>query len=620
MAASAPDELAGPKARRPGPWTAVAGLAVLPPVLLAWLVWRFGVDVPVLDQWALAYDFQQFFDGAWSVDYLVRSHNGHRLLVPRLVLIPLAAWSGWNIRLELALNLALGLASFGLVLATLRPAVQRWRGPAGATLLLLASTACFSLTQYENWLWGIMMHVFLTAFAVAVALRCLSAEPLRLRHWLGAALAGLVATLSHAAGLLFWWVAGIPLVLGARSRRQAVARAAAALTLAGVLSMLYVAPRPFDAGAGLPASPLAQPAALIHFALTYLGAAAASFAGSPAPPRDSGGGAAVGLLGLVTFLALGIQELRRDPRPPWLRFLVAFGAFSIGTAVLAGVGRSPSGGAAAFASRYTTLALPLWLAVATLLARRTSAVVGASPTARRWAGAGLLLLLAGIVASSMVHLGSFRARTRPLVPARSALSHGGPDFWLMYLDPELGQVRFGRPILEQHRLSVFRPGASPPPRLADPIPLDSFGQTIRLAAAPPTRFRAGMPAVVRVDITNSSPVPWPSVGVSEDGVRAVRLAYRWLEPSGAVVMDGERTALPHDVAPGDAVPLTACVAAPETPGRYRLRISLLQETVAWFDERGAPGLVLDTVVRRRRDAGIQALHRLAFLLGLTDCG
>ena len=54
-----------------------------------------------------------------------------------------------------------------------------------------------------------------------------------------------------------------------------------------------------------------------------------------------------------------------------------------------------------------------------------------------------------------------------------------------------------------------------------------------------------------------------------------------------VAWDGERSVLPRDVGPGKQASVSVAVTLPLNPGRYILRLTLLQEGAAWFDEQGA---------------------------------
>lgn len=54
--------------------------------------------------------------------------------------------------------------------------------------------------------------------------------------------------------------------------------------------------------------------------------------------------------------------------------------------------------------------------------------------------------------------------------------------------------------------------------------------------------------------------------------------------------------LPRDVAPGEAVELEARLLIPSPPGRYRLKLDLVDEHVAWFAQLGSPVVELELLV------------------------
>jgi hypothetical protein len=99
----------------------------------------------------------------------------------------------------------------------------------------------------------------------------------------------------------------------------------------------------------------------------------------------------------------------------------------------------------------------------------------------------------------------------------------------------------------------------------------------------PTRATAGTRFTAAVAIENGSPrllastAPFP-----------VCICYHWLTGDGSAVVchDGLRSELLPFLLPGDLYEYMAEVAAPEAAGRYRLRITLVQEQVAWFEAAG----------------------------------
>jgi hypothetical protein len=67
----------------------------------------------------------------------------------------------------------------------------------------------------------------------------------------------------------------------------------------------------------------------------------------------------------------------------------------------------------------------------------------------------------------------------------------------------------------------------------------------------------------------------------------VHASYRWLTLDGAPLpaeAEPSRTPLPVPLHPGAALPLPVLVRTPVATGPHRLRITLVQEGVSWFDE------------------------------------
>jgi hypothetical protein len=63
----------------------------------------------------------------------------------------------------------------------------------------------------------------------------------------------------------------------------------------------------------------------------------------------------------------------------------------------------------------------------------------------------------------------------------------------------------------------------------------------------------------------------------------VFLSHRWIDDAG-LQTDGSRIPLGQPLLPDDSRTFEMSLLAPDAPGRHRLRISLVQEGVAWFDE------------------------------------
>lgn len=88
----------GPSIRRPR-WSRLSRVIIacaLTLILSAfaawiWILWRFAVDVPIMDQWDTpAMQIIAFWEGRLNWDLLTGQHNDSRKLIPNLISLALA--------------------------------------------------------------------------------------------------------------------------------------------------------------------------------------------------------------------------------------------------------------------------------------------------------------------------------------------------------------------------------------------------------------------------------------------------------------------------------------------------------------------------------------------------
>jgi hypothetical protein len=108
----------------------------------------------------------------------------------------------------------------------------------------------------------------------------------------------------------------------------------------------------------------------------------------------------------------------------------------------------------------------------------------------------------------------------------------------------------------------------------------------------PSIFATSEQRLVPLTLTNKGAHSWSSAGKS-----AVFLGYRW---RGQSVLEGERTPLPVDVQPGQAVDLVVLVRAPKAAGEYELEWDLVEEGAGWFGASGARSRCRSRSGSRRR--------------------
>jgi hypothetical protein len=119
-------------------------------------------------------------------------------------------------------------------------------------------------------------------------------------------------------------------------------------------------------------------------------------------------------------------------------------------------------------------------------------------------------------------------------------------------------------------------------RLSGENDRDWYKNTISPSTGTAPTLYAGDFITIPVTVRNEGPMLWRA-----DRSPMVNLSYHWRQGDNAdyVVFDGERTSLPHDVAPGESVTVDAVVLAPPKPGTYELEWDLVQEHVAWFYQK-----------------------------------
>ena len=101
----------------------------------------------------------------------------------------------------------------------------------------------------------------------------------------------------------------------------------------------------------------------------------------------------------------------------------------------------------------------------------------------------------------------------------------------------------------------------------------------------PESVVCGRTAAVRVALENGS-----SEKMGSFPPFPVQLSYRWFSDDGNGVVGPEafRTALQPALRPHTNASYAMTIAAPAEPGRYRLRVTLVQELVRWFDGLSPP--------------------------------
>jgi hypothetical protein len=383
-------------------------LAFVPPVVLAFLVVANWVNVPLLDEWwTPAVLFKEYFvDGHLSWQSLIAQHNESRKLFPRLIFLGCARIFGWDTRVPMALSwiccVAILLNLIRLQARTL-PLTARGR----ALLLFFFSAILFSTNQWENWLWGIQLIVFIPPLCLT---SCLLIHQSSLSYGskviLSAALS-FIATFSYANGMLCWLLA-FPFCLASSPGNKSAPHNFSLLALIkgwllwiGVYLLLmagsmvlyfthYVSP----GNSPSPKVALLHKRMALHYLTAWIGSPFAR--GTPIASVSQAtffGAIVLMLLGLVAFALwrqrrslLAEEECSR--LHPWIILLL----YGLASGVITTVGRLPFGIDQALASRYLAFSCYVFVGLGGLLVSLQGPVLTAwlrGSNARSWV-AGLV--------------------------------------------------------------------------------------------------------------------------------------------------------------------------------------------------------------------------------------
>jgi len=186
-------------------------------------------------------------------------------------------------------------------------------------------------------------------------------------------------------------------------------------------------------------------------------------------------------------------------------------------------------------------------------------------------------------------LSLFTSATFDFVWSILALQHMRPDYAAAYVR-ELMRVTApgGALVFQVPTDSPAAGGQGEGPRSVGGAPLPPGAWRARLTPGrTELALTAGDIASVLVHVENASSGVWPALGGSQ-GAGRVMLGARWITAAGAPLEGNEpRAALPADCAPGQAANLVLWFTVPERGGGYTLELDMVQEHVAWFQEKGS---------------------------------
>jgi hypothetical protein len=153
-------------------------------------------------------------------------------------------------------------------------------------------------------------------------------------------------------------------------------------------------------------------------------------------------------------------------------------------------------------------------------------------------------------------------------------------------------------------VSMTSPAVTPSPvsKTAGPLPDSGFKAQVTLAD-PPKQLRAGQKEVITVKVKNISDAIWwqrgGEINDRPDNKFYIAVGNRWLDKDGKLTSETEgHNGLIKDVKPGEEIEMPLQITAPKQPGEYSLSLDLVQESVAWFSEKGSTATRVKITVAR----------------------
>jgi hypothetical protein len=334
-------------------------LWLIPPILIAGFIWRYGVDEPWMDDFATGENYHTALVQGLNWPLLISRHNESRPLFPRLLWQVLNTQSRWDVRYQMGASFVIILCTGLLLICVCRRTIINPVMACAASLLV--NFLLFSPVQWQNLFWGIQTIVFIPALSLVIILLSLGS---RLKLWISmpvAAAAAVVSTYSNSNGMLVLILA-VPLIFIHQSIRRRLGMwlwIGFSILVVGYYFHNYSRPEYH------PPMSLAfrNPVQAVQFLLAFLGNGVRQSIDFDADVSLGIVVALVWALGVLytSVIRRGDLDLRRKAMP-WI-LLGAYSVLSAGTATLGRFGFGPD---AAIVDRYCTFAIPLWFSIVPL--------------------------------------------------------------------------------------------------------------------------------------------------------------------------------------------------------------------------------------------------------------
>jgi hypothetical protein len=325
---------------------------LLPPLLICYFVYKYGITIPFLDQWELVPLLEKINNNTFTLADLWAQHNEHRILFPKILMLLLARWSNWNIFLELCANIVLAAFILLFLLLILRDTLKTVPG----WLKIFTSLMVFSMAQYENWSWGWQIQIFLSVLGSVISIWAVNKWQGKTLGLAIAILAAVLSSYSFNTGLITWPVVLVVMMLQKKWKLKHITM----LIFSCIITVLLYYHNYTKCSHHPPILFfLSHPLIYIRYVLTYLGTSLGwTYFSSLAVAIIS-----LALISLAIFNIWRYDKQKLCDMAPWLALVL----YVLMAACATGLGRAGFGWQQAASSRYITISFLLPLSAAVLL-------------------------------------------------------------------------------------------------------------------------------------------------------------------------------------------------------------------------------------------------------------
>ena len=409
----------------------------------------YGVNTIFWDEWDTLPMIHHFLSGSLTFADLWNTHNENRMLFPNLFFLFNVEIDNYNTKIEMFVGGILLLLSFYIMTKIFRARIQKeifWITPIAFLL--------FSLSQYENTLWGFQFAWYLILACLVLELYLLEQKE-NWGFWLSILLA-ICASYSSFQGLFLWLAGFVYILLNGCSGFKKVTWTVATLIFTG---LYFMGKDLHDIGGSF--YPLSHPIESLKFFLISIGSVIPVSLGYIQPPAF--GYFPVEFIGAI-FLSLGtyviVQGIRASGTDKGYLFPVALCvyAFLFDLALLGG--RQQLGLLQATVPHYTTynllLVIGIYMGIVNML--KNASFTQKKTVLYPLMGVVCLLSLTQVLVSYYVGINEGQEFFRSRIKSAKILANYSvaPDMMVTnYVTGELSLFRKEAPTLSRYRLSIF---------------------------------------------------------------------------------------------------------------------------------------------------------------------